>query len=66
MISPAAGRPTLPGWGGRLRAAARRLWAVDAVRFAVLTLYYLGIAVALVALYGPGHAVTPPFIYQGF
>jgi hypothetical protein len=36
------------------------------VRFAILTLYYLGILVALVALYGQGNFSTPPFIYQNF
>ncbi|MGP0068220.1 MAG: teichoic acid D-Ala incorporation-associated protein DltX [Isosphaeraceae bacterium] len=39
-----------------------RPWA----RFAALTLYYLGILVALVALYGQGDFSTPPFIYQNF
>jgi len=36
------------------------------VRFATLTIYYLGILVALVALYGQGDFSTPPFIYQNF
>ncbi len=36
------------------------------VRFVTLTLYYLGILVALVALYGQGDFSTPPFIYQNF
>jgi hypothetical protein len=36
------------------------------VRFAALTIYYLGILVALVALYGQGDFSTPPFIYQNF
>jgi hypothetical protein len=35
-------------------------------RFAALTIYYLGILVALVALYGQGNFSTPPFIYQNF
>jgi D-Ala-teichoic acid biosynthesis protein len=36
------------------------------VRFVVLTLYYLGILVGLIALYGKGDFSTPPFIYQNF
>ena len=36
------------------------------VRFVTLTIYYLGILVALVALYGQGNFSTPPFIYQNF
>ena len=36
------------------------------VRFVMLTIYYLGILVGLVALYGQGDFSTPPFIYQNF
>jgi D-Ala-teichoic acid biosynthesis protein len=36
------------------------------VRFVTLTIYYLGILVGLVALYGAGEFSTPPFIYQNF
>ena len=36
------------------------------VRFVTLTIYYLGILVALVALYGQGDFSTPPFLYQNF
>jgi hypothetical protein len=36
------------------------------LRFVALTIYYLGILVALVALYGQGNFSTPPFIYQNF
>ena len=36
------------------------------VRFVALTIYYLGILVALVALYGQGNFSTPPIIYQNF
>ena len=39
-----------------------RPWA----RFVALTIYYLGILVGLVALYGQGDFSTPPFIYQNF
>jgi hypothetical protein len=46
----------------RLRSRQARPW----VRFTTLLIYYLGILVALVALYGQGDFSTPPFIYQGF
>jgi hypothetical protein len=36
------------------------------VRFAILTVYYLGILLGLVVLYGQGNFSTPPFIYQNF
>ena len=36
------------------------------LRFVTLTIYYLGILVALVALYCQGNYSTPPFIYQNF
>ena len=36
------------------------------LRFVALTIYYLGILVALMALYGQGNFSTPPFIYQNF
>jgi D-Ala-teichoic acid biosynthesis protein len=36
------------------------------VRFVALTIYYLGILVGLVALYGAGEFSTPTFIYQNF
>ncbi len=36
------------------------------LRFVALTIYYLGILVALAALYGQGNFSTPPFIYQNF
>ncbi len=36
------------------------------VRFLALTIYYLGILVGLIALYGKGDFSTPPFIYQYF
>jgi hypothetical protein len=44
-----------------------RTWsAVPWVRFAGLTLYYLGILWGLIAMYGRGDFSTPPFIYQNF
>jgi hypothetical protein len=36
------------------------------VRFVALTIYYLGILVGLIALYGRGNFSTPPFVYQNF
>jgi hypothetical protein len=32
----------------------------------LLVLYYLGILVTLIIMYGRGNFSTPPFIYQGF
>ena len=36
------------------------------LRFMALTIYYLGILIALFALYSRGNFSTPPFIYQNF
>ena len=36
------------------------------VRFVALTIYYLGILIGLIAIYGRGDFSTPPFIYQNF
>jgi gamma-glutamylcysteine synthetase len=46
----------------RLRERFAQPWA----RFVALTIYYLGILVGLIALYGRGDFSTPPFIYQNF
>ena len=46
----------------RLAALASRPW----LRSLALTLYYLLILLALLALYGQGDFSTPSFIYQGF
>jgi hypothetical protein len=40
--------------------------ARPSVRFVALTIYYLGILVGLVALYGASDFSTPPFVYQNF
>jgi hypothetical protein len=48
------------------RVPLSKWFAQPWVRFVVLTIYYLGILVALVALYGGGDFSTPPFIYQNF
>lgn len=59
----------------RYRAAARGVivklineWlaARPGVRVALLTVYYLGIIAALIALYGRGDFSTPAFVYQEF
>jgi len=44
----------------------REWFARPWVRFVVLTAYYLGILVSLIALYGKGDFSTPPFVYQNF
>ena len=46
----------------RLRSA----WALDSVRFVVLTAYYLGLIATIGAIYGDRQFTPPPFIYQGF
>ena len=35
-------------------------------RLALLTLYYLAVIVALLAMYGRGNFETPEFVYQEF
>ena len=35
-------------------------------RLALLTLYYLSVIAALLAIYGRGDFSTPPFVYQEF
>lgn len=51
---------------GQDRSRLREWLARPRVRFVALTIYYLGILVGLVALYGQGDFSTPPFIYQNF
>jgi D-Ala-teichoic acid biosynthesis protein len=50
----------------KLESVIRSLLARPWVRFMGLTIYYLGILVGLVVLYGRGDFSTPPFIYQSF
>jgi hypothetical protein len=50
----------------KYREVLRDRFAEPRVRFVILTIYYLGILVTLVALYGQGDFSTPPFIYQNF
>lgn len=49
----------MPAWL-RTRAGDARL------RTVALTLYYLGILLGLLVLYGRGDFSTPSFVYQGF
>jgi hypothetical protein len=49
-------------WWSGLRGPLR----ADGLRLVGLTLYYLALAAALIALYGGRHYTPPPFIYQGF
>jgi hypothetical protein len=51
---------------GKDRVMSSERFARPWVRFVALTIYYLGILVALVALYSGGDFSTPPFIYQNF
>jgi hypothetical protein len=57
---------TLEDQGRKYRELSRNRFPQPWVRFAILTLYYLAILVALIALYGRGNFSTPPFIYQNF
>jgi D-Ala-teichoic acid biosynthesis protein len=50
----------------KYHALLRDRFARPWLRFVTLTIYYLAILVALVALYGQGNFSTPPFIYQNF
>ena len=36
------------------------------VRFVSLTVYYVGILIGLILMYGRGDFSTPSFVYQGF
>lgn len=47
-------------------SAWQRAWSDSRVRTATLTVYYLGIALTLVWLYGSGGIEPPTFVYQGF
>ena len=48
------------------RVVLSKWFAQPWVRFLALTIYYLGILVGLIALYGKGNFSTPSFIYQNF
>ena len=49
-----------------IEVATKWLEAHPRVRPAVLTLYYLAIIAALIAMYGRGNFETPEFVYQEF
>ena len=51
---------------GRIVALFTKLANNPHVRTIALTLFYLAILLALIALYGRGNFSTPPFIYQGY
>jgi hypothetical protein len=51
---------------GKDRVVLSELFARPSVRFVALTVYYLGILMGLIALYGAGQFSTPSFIYQNF
>ena len=57
---------SLADQGHKYRVLLNNWFAQPRVRFVTLTMYYLAILVALVALYGQGDFSTPPFIYQKF
>jgi hypothetical protein len=57
---------SLVGEGQNDHALLRNWFGQPWLRFAALTIYYLGILAALCALYGHGNFSTPPFIYQNF
>ena len=52
--------------GHKYHALWSNWFAQPRLRFVALTIYYLGIVVGLIALYGKGDFSTPPFIYQNF
>ena len=56
--------PAAPG--SRALATMVRWWAKPFLRATALFLYYLGIIIALLLIYGRGDFTTAPFVYQGF
>ena len=56
--------PTAPV--AHVRETLAHLWAKPSLRATALFLYYLGIIIALLLIYGRGDFTTAPFIYQGF
>ena len=58
--------PAPPASGSRALDTLARLWARPALRATALFLYYLGIIIALLLIYGRGDFTTAPFVYQGF
>ena len=64
MASIPAPAPRTPG--ARALATLARLQANSWLRATALFLYYLGIILALLLIYGRGDFTTAPFVYQGF
>ena len=58
--------PAPAAFGPRALETLARWWAKPALRATALFLYYLGIIIALLLIYGRGDFTTAPFIYQGF
>ena len=56
--------PAAPG--SRALETMVRWWAKPSLRATALFLYYLGIIIALLLIYGRGDFTTAPFVYQGF
>ena len=52
--------------GPRALETLTRWWANPSLRATALFLYYLGIIIALLLIYGRGDFTTAPFVYQGF
>lgn len=65
-LSPTRGPIPLDALASLGNRCATWLAAHGWLRCGLLTLYYLGIAVALAALYGRGGYTPAPFVYQGF
>ena len=64
MDTPATSSP--PAFGPRTLNTLARLWTRPSLRATVLFLYYLGVIIALLLIYGRGDFTTAPFVYQGF
>lgn len=65
MFNPPPGSVALL-LAARIAAAISRWQAKPSVRVAALFVYYLGITIALLLIYGRGDFTTAPFVYQGF
>ena len=61
-----ASTPMPPASHIRALETLARLWAMPSVRATALFLYYLGVIIALLIIYGLGDFTTAPFVYQGF
>jgi hypothetical protein len=65
VMEPTSSDAPQPHVARGLRALTE-LRANPRVRATVLFLYYLGIIIALLLIYGRGDFTTAPFVYQGF